>query len=215
MFSNSTTMECAVCMDADITHVCVPCGHIALCGTCAESMLAADAPCPLCRAAVSSVMRVYLPSAATPAAPSGAPTPPILVPSLARVPPAPMPPQHLPAAVPVPVPVPLLPSCEKRTSIEVVMTIPYGLKALVRTDTRRATCRWSLTPQTWNFVVWPDETLQLSVHMDNSSDDQAAEACIRLRHMPRGQWGESASRRQHTYFLVAGGEIRVRASGLV
>lgn len=48
---------CVICMDAEKTQVCVPCGHRCLCAECAE----ANKPdkCPVCRADVSVVIRVF------------------------------------------------------------------------------------------------------------------------------------------------------------
>jgi len=48
---------CVICMDADKTQVCVPCGHRCLCAECAD----ANKPdkCPVCRADVSVVIRVF------------------------------------------------------------------------------------------------------------------------------------------------------------
>lgn len=47
--------DCVVCMDAPVSHVVVPCGHMCLCGRCS----AAVDQCPVCRATVQSMMRVY------------------------------------------------------------------------------------------------------------------------------------------------------------
>ena len=48
---------CVICMDADKTQVCVPCGHRCLC----EACVATNKPdkCPVCRADVSVVIRVF------------------------------------------------------------------------------------------------------------------------------------------------------------
>lgn len=47
--------ECVVCLDAEATHVVVPCGHICLCGDCTQNL----PHCPLCRTAVLQTMRVF------------------------------------------------------------------------------------------------------------------------------------------------------------
>eukprot|EP01094_Clydonella_sp_ATCC50884_P028763 TRINITY_DN8747_c0_g1_i1.p1 TRINITY_DN8747_c0_g1~~TRINITY_DN8747_c0_g1_i1.p1 ORF type:complete len:421 (+),score=99.55 TRINITY_DN8747_c0_g1_i1:89-1264(+) len=47
---------CVVCFVEPKSHVLLPCGHICLCGTCASAL----AYCPLCRAGVDSVHRVYM-----------------------------------------------------------------------------------------------------------------------------------------------------------
>ena len=51
--------ECVVCMDAQVSHVCVPCGHGCLCATCVQS-LPDKATCPCCRAEVSFFMRLRM-----------------------------------------------------------------------------------------------------------------------------------------------------------
>ena len=49
---------CVICLEAPRTHACVPCGHWCLCA--AEScILAAHQQCPLCRAEVNVVMRMF------------------------------------------------------------------------------------------------------------------------------------------------------------
>ena len=47
--------ECVVCLDAEATHVVVPCGHICLCGDCTQNL----PHCPLCRTVVLQTMRVF------------------------------------------------------------------------------------------------------------------------------------------------------------
>lgn len=53
---------CVVCMDKEVDHVMVPCGHLCVCGSCAgalkhEKMNA----CPVCRRKTKLVQRVYYP----------------------------------------------------------------------------------------------------------------------------------------------------------
>jgi hypothetical protein len=48
--------ECVVCLDAEATHVVVPCGHICLCADCTMDLKA----CPLCRTPLVQTMRIYL-----------------------------------------------------------------------------------------------------------------------------------------------------------
>lgn len=51
---------CVICMSADATFASTPCGHRAYCAGCCEEVRGArQARCPVCRAAVSSVIRVY------------------------------------------------------------------------------------------------------------------------------------------------------------
>ena len=48
--------ECVVCLENQRTTALIPCGHRAVCNTCARDMK----ECPLCRAAVTSTQRVFL-----------------------------------------------------------------------------------------------------------------------------------------------------------
>ena len=53
---------CVICMDAPRSHLLAPCGHRAVCGVCAHFFgegQAAAALCPMCRAPVQQVIRVY------------------------------------------------------------------------------------------------------------------------------------------------------------
>lgn len=49
---------CALCLDGRHTHALVPCGHKCLCAECSLKY-AAGGSCPICRAPVESVMRVW------------------------------------------------------------------------------------------------------------------------------------------------------------
>ena len=49
--------ECLVCMDREATHALVPCGHVVAC----EACVAALRDCPLCRAHVTSTLKIFLP----------------------------------------------------------------------------------------------------------------------------------------------------------
>ncbi len=55
---------CSVCLVHARCVVCVPCGHVALCASCSNTLHAKALPeqpdCPLCRTAIVSVCRVYL-----------------------------------------------------------------------------------------------------------------------------------------------------------
>ncbi|KAF0689463.1 Aste57867_19098 [Aphanomyces stellatus] len=50
--------DCVVCFDAPQEGVCVPCGHNAVCMTCAPRILAQKA-CPVCRAEIREIIRIY------------------------------------------------------------------------------------------------------------------------------------------------------------
>uniref|UniRef100_A0A7S1G633 RanBP-type and C3HC4-type zinc finger-containing protein 1 n=1 Tax=Bicosoecida sp. CB-2014 TaxID=1486930 RepID=A0A7S1G633_9STRA len=49
--------ECAVCMDAEKTHLLMPCRHLLLCEACAEGQPGRE--CPTCRAPCDSVVRIF------------------------------------------------------------------------------------------------------------------------------------------------------------
>lgn len=61
------TEQCAVCLEHKRCVLMVPCGHIPLCQQCTVELLGRPAAaashqnqCPVCRAAVTSVVRAYL-----------------------------------------------------------------------------------------------------------------------------------------------------------
>ncbi|OQR90455.1 hypothetical protein ACHHYP_05502 [Achlya hypogyna] len=49
--------DCVVCMDMPRAAVCVPCGHLAGCFACLTSLQAKG--CPICRAPIATVVRVF------------------------------------------------------------------------------------------------------------------------------------------------------------
>lgn len=57
------TDECVVCMNTPPTHVFSPCHHCCCCSDCADSVVAAKMPCPLCRQAIVSKHNRLLPEA--------------------------------------------------------------------------------------------------------------------------------------------------------
>lgn len=56
--------QCVVCLSADRSHAFAPCGHVAVCGECADLLQATakgrgeELTCPLCRAVVAAVVLV-------------------------------------------------------------------------------------------------------------------------------------------------------------
>lgn len=50
--------ECVICWNATATHVVVPCGHLCMCPECVPKELGS---CPVCRAPMAHVMKVYRP----------------------------------------------------------------------------------------------------------------------------------------------------------
>lgn len=57
--ATSTSEECVVCMNHLREYCCVPCGHIALCATCANRIRQTLTTCPVCRAPYKSIIRTY------------------------------------------------------------------------------------------------------------------------------------------------------------
>ena len=51
--------SCVVCMDAARTAVCVPCGHNAGCIECLTAIHESNQGCPVCRAELSQVIRLF------------------------------------------------------------------------------------------------------------------------------------------------------------
>ena len=51
--------RCVVCWDARAEAVCVPCGHMAGCIECLRAVKAQSRQCPVCRASISEVIKVY------------------------------------------------------------------------------------------------------------------------------------------------------------
>jgi hypothetical protein len=48
---------CILCLDAKLTHVCVPCGHRVLCDSC--NALETFTECPFCRKPCQQMMKFY------------------------------------------------------------------------------------------------------------------------------------------------------------
>lgn len=51
--------ECVVCYDAYQTVVCVPCGHIAMCMSCAKQVMLKTRVCPVCRVRVREIVKIF------------------------------------------------------------------------------------------------------------------------------------------------------------
>jgi CRISPR/Cas system-associated protein Cas10 (large subunit of type III CRISPR-Cas system) len=49
--------NCVVCLDAQRTHACLPCGHKVLCESCSNFILGST--CPICRKKVEYVAKIY------------------------------------------------------------------------------------------------------------------------------------------------------------
>jgi len=50
--------QCVVCLQAEASHVVVPCGHLALCAVCSTRT---KTHCPICRQRISAILRVHRP----------------------------------------------------------------------------------------------------------------------------------------------------------
>ena len=48
--------ECVICWDGDAEYAAVPCGHRCLCANCSQTV----SECPVCRAAMTAVLRVFV-----------------------------------------------------------------------------------------------------------------------------------------------------------
>ncbi len=53
--------QCVVCMDAAYDAAFMRCGHMCCCKACADRMLREKKPCPICRAQIEAVVRIYRP----------------------------------------------------------------------------------------------------------------------------------------------------------
>eukprot|EP00746_Dinoflagellata_sp_MGD_P022275 gnl/MRDRNA2_/MRDRNA2_152094_c0_seq1.p1 gnl/MRDRNA2_/MRDRNA2_152094_c0~~gnl/MRDRNA2_/MRDRNA2_152094_c0_seq1.p1 ORF type:complete len:271 (-),score=27.44 gnl/MRDRNA2_/MRDRNA2_152094_c0_seq1:229-1041(-) len=53
------SFDCVICMSTRKDTVISPCGHLCVCNTCAQVLLAGEDACPICRGTIASVMRVY------------------------------------------------------------------------------------------------------------------------------------------------------------
>ena len=51
--------QCVVCWDAPAQGVCIPCGHLAGCMDCLVEIKSKDWGCPVCRAPIQQVIKVY------------------------------------------------------------------------------------------------------------------------------------------------------------
>lgn len=58
--SDQPTRElCLICADAPRDAVCTPCGHLSACHSCLRTIIRSTRTCPICRARIRSVMRIY------------------------------------------------------------------------------------------------------------------------------------------------------------
>lgn len=50
---------CVICVDASSEAVCVPCGHVAGCISCLKEIKNKKIGCPVCRANIDQVIKLY------------------------------------------------------------------------------------------------------------------------------------------------------------
>jgi len=51
--------ECCVCMEANKTHILIPCAHLCVCENCAKTIMMTTKECPVCRAVSQQVYKVF------------------------------------------------------------------------------------------------------------------------------------------------------------
>ncbi|XP_056842361.1 putative E3 ubiquitin-protein ligase XBAT35 isoform X2 [Raphanus sativus] len=51
--------QCSICLDAPSEAVCVPCGHVAGCMSCLTEIKAKNWGCPVCRAKIDQIIKLY------------------------------------------------------------------------------------------------------------------------------------------------------------
>jgi len=55
----SEEKRCVVCLEAEKTHVFIPCGHLCACAKCSTELMKTEGTCPMCRRQIQSKVRVY------------------------------------------------------------------------------------------------------------------------------------------------------------
>ena len=50
---------CVVCMDGDKNWLCLPCGHLAMCGACSARVKCQTGRCPICQQSIQQVVQVF------------------------------------------------------------------------------------------------------------------------------------------------------------
>jgi len=56
VFETEDTSECVVCYDKDYDVVLAPCGHLCLCGWCAQKIYNSTRECPMCRSHIDNIV---------------------------------------------------------------------------------------------------------------------------------------------------------------
>ncbi|PSS33759.1 E3 ubiquitin-protein like [Actinidia chinensis var. chinensis] len=55
----SSSSSCVICLDAPVEGACIPCGHMAGCMSCLSEVKAKKWGCPVCRAKIDQIVRLY------------------------------------------------------------------------------------------------------------------------------------------------------------
>ncbi|XP_015087643.1 putative E3 ubiquitin-protein ligase XBAT35 isoform X1 [Solanum pennellii] len=56
---DGASSSCVICLDAPVEGACIPCGHMAGCMSCLNEIKAKKWGCPVCRATIDQVVRLY------------------------------------------------------------------------------------------------------------------------------------------------------------
>ncbi|KAJ6821416.1 putative RING zinc finger and ankyrin repeat containing protein [Iris pallida] len=57
--SSTSSSSCVICLDAPVEGACIPCGHMAGCMSCLNEIKTKRWGCPVCRAEIDQVVRLY------------------------------------------------------------------------------------------------------------------------------------------------------------
>lgn len=56
IYKDDSDMDCCICMDVEKDSIFFSCGHFYCCGTCANTLMIRNDPCPICRAPITKVI---------------------------------------------------------------------------------------------------------------------------------------------------------------
>ncbi|XP_073137325.1 putative E3 ubiquitin-protein ligase XBAT35 [Henckelia pumila] len=56
---DGSASSCTICLDAPLEGACIPCGHMAGCMSCLNEIKAKKWGCPVCRANINQIVRIY------------------------------------------------------------------------------------------------------------------------------------------------------------
>jgi hypothetical protein len=56
---NTPSGTCVICLDAPVEGACIPCGHMAGCMSCLKDIESKKWGCPICRAKINQIIRLY------------------------------------------------------------------------------------------------------------------------------------------------------------